>query len=137
MSTWSAATKASATLSLIVYCAAGLPASALAPESHAEAFDVWERTSHSRAYHTLEIASKNFNLSCVGCHVTGYQRPGGAEVVQNDGRRDVQCESCHGLIHPPQPVCNHCRSRELAIADVSGIARLIGFTLKERPNATI
>jgi acetyl-CoA acetyltransferase/uncharacterized OB-fold protein len=43
--------------------------------------------------------------------------------------RIQQCESCHGLIHPPQPVCNHCRSREIAIADVSGIARLIGFTI--------
>ena len=65
-------------------------------DCHAEAFDIWERTPHSRAYWTLEIVSKNYNLSCVACHVTGYQRPGGAEVVQNQGRRDVTCESCHG-----------------------------------------
>jgi hypothetical protein len=32
----------------------------------------------------------------VGCHVTGYRQPGGSEVVQNEGLRDVQCESCHG-----------------------------------------
>lgn len=65
-------------------------------ECHEEAFDVWDRTPHSRAYWTLEIVSKNYNLSCVSCHVTGYRRPGGAEVVQNLERRDVQCESCHG-----------------------------------------
>ncbi|MDP3277624.1 MAG: multiheme c-type cytochrome [Deltaproteobacteria bacterium] len=63
---------------------------------HEAAFAIWERTPHSRAYWTLDVLHKNFNLSCVGCHVTGYQRPGGSEVVQNDGLRDVQCETCHG-----------------------------------------
>jgi hypothetical protein len=65
-------------------------------DCHEEAFDIWVRTPHSEAYRTLEVVNKNFNLSCVSCHVTGYRQPGGAEVVQNDGRRDVQCESCHG-----------------------------------------
>ncbi|MBL8680950.1 MAG: hypothetical protein JNK05_17345 [Myxococcales bacterium] len=63
---------------------------------HEAAFAIWERTPHSRAYWTIEILNKNFNLSCVGCHVTGYQQPGGSEVVQNQGLRDVQCETCHG-----------------------------------------
>ncbi len=74
-------------------------------DCHEEAFDIWERTPHSRAYWTLEIVSKNYNLSCVSCHVTGYRHPGGAEVVQNEGRRDVQCESCHG------PGSLHIRAR--------------------------
>ena len=65
-------------------------------DCHEEAYDVWRGTPHSHAYRTLEEVSKNFNLSCVGCHVTGYRQPGGSEVVQNDGLRDVQCESCHG-----------------------------------------
>ncbi len=65
-------------------------------ECHEEAFAVWEHTPHSLAYRTLEDISKNFNLSCVGCHVTGYRQPGGSEVVQNEGLRDVQCEACHG-----------------------------------------
>jgi hypothetical protein len=65
-------------------------------DCHEEAYGVWARTPHSHAYRTLDELFKNFNLSCVGCHVTGYQRPGGSEVVQNDGLRDVQCESCHG-----------------------------------------
>jgi hypothetical protein len=65
-------------------------------DCHEEAYDVWRGTPHSHAYRTLEEVSKNFNLSCVGCHVTGYRQPGGSEVVQNEGLRDVQCESCHG-----------------------------------------
>lgn len=65
-------------------------------DCHEEAYDVWAGTPHSHAYRTLEEVSKNFNLSCVGCHVTGYRQPGGSEVVQNEGLRDVQCESCHG-----------------------------------------
>ena len=54
-------------------------------DCHAEAFDIWERTPHSRAYWTLEIVSKNYNLSCVACHVTGYQRPGGTYRTAEDG----------------------------------------------------
>ena len=65
-------------------------------DCHEEAYDVWRGPPHSHAYRTLEEVSKNFNLSCVGCHVTGYRQPGGSEVVQNEGLRDVQCESCHG-----------------------------------------
>jgi hypothetical protein len=65
-------------------------------DCHEEAYAVWAGTPHSHAYRTLEEISKNFNLSCVGCHVTGYRQPGGSEVVQNEGLRDVQCESCHG-----------------------------------------
>ena len=58
--------------------------------------ELWFEIPHRRAYRTIEDVSKNFNLSCVGCHVTGYRQPGGSEVVQNEGLRDVQCESCHG-----------------------------------------
>jgi hypothetical protein len=98
---------------------------------HEAAYALWERTPHSRAYWTLETLHKNFNLSCVGCHVTGYQRPGGSEVVQNEGLRDVQCETCHGpgslhvaartpaqqratiLRNPPQAFCaQQCHTPE-------------------------
>ncbi|MEZ4393459.1 MAG: multiheme c-type cytochrome [Polyangiales bacterium] len=42
-------------------------------ECHEDAYQVWTHTRHSHAYRTLEVVSKNFNLSCVGCHVTGYR----------------------------------------------------------------
>lgn len=65
------------------------------------------------------------------------QRPLPQLTVENEfywksGRDGVlrlqQCEACQGLVHPPQPICNHCRGRELRIIEVSGLGRLIGFT---------
>ena len=46
--------------------------------------------------------------------------------------RFQECESCDALIHPPQPVCRYCRSRELDVRTVSGYATLIGFTVSHR-----
>lgn len=63
---------------------------------HQQAYDWWKDTKHGRAYATLERVHKEFNLSCVGCHVTGYNRPGGSTVTHVDGLKDVGCENCHG-----------------------------------------
>jgi hypothetical protein len=63
---------------------------------HADARNVWLRTRHASAYATLERASKEFNLDCVSCHVTGYEKPGGSSVTHVEKLRNVQCESCHG-----------------------------------------
>lgn len=65
---------------------------------HASAFEWWRNHQHGRAYATLQQRHREFNLQCVGCHVTGYGRPGGTTVVHNlDGALvNVGCESCHG-----------------------------------------
>jgi hypothetical protein len=63
---------------------------------HAPAVAWWRGHAHGRAYATLVKRDKQFNLSCVGCHVTGYEKPGGAAVVKNAGLVNVGCESCHG-----------------------------------------
>jgi 2',3'-cyclic-nucleotide 2'-phosphodiesterase (5'-nucleotidase family) len=72
---------------------------------HAEAREVWDKTAHAKAYDTLEKGHKEFNLDCVGCHVTGYLKPGGSTVTHNDKLRDVQCEDCHGpgSLHAKDP----------------------------------
>jgi hypothetical protein len=57
---------------------------------------VYETTSHARAYATLSSQFKEFNLDCVSCHVTGYDRPGGSTVTHVDKLENVQCEVCHG-----------------------------------------
>lgn len=51
-----------------------------------------------------------------------------------DGRlRFTECGACSSLIHPPQPVCRHCRSEAAPrIREVSGRATLIGFTVNHR-----
>jgi Cytochrome c554 and c-prime len=84
-----------------------LPLPAPAGESHYVGVDVcstchkserefWNLTQHSGAYATLSSAHKEFNLDCVSCHVTGYDKPGGSTVVHVEKLSNVQCEVCHG-----------------------------------------
>jgi hypothetical protein len=90
---------------------------------HEPARAVWQQTAHARAYATLSSQFKAYNLECVGCHVTGYERAGGSTVSHVDKLRDVQCEVCHGpgskhvrspnapssiIAHPPPSVCLEC-----------------------------
>lgn len=75
---------------------AGYAGSAVCGKCHEHALAWWQKHAHGQAYATLEKAHKQYNLSCVGCHVTGYEKPGGAAVVKNAGLVNVGCESCHG-----------------------------------------
>jgi hypothetical protein len=72
---------------------------------HEEAVEFWRTTVHGRAYQTLVDTNQQYDLACVSCHVTGFREPGGSEVVENQGLRDVQCEVCHGpgTFHVEQP----------------------------------
>ncbi|HEX4340122.1 MAG TPA: multiheme c-type cytochrome [Polyangiaceae bacterium] len=65
-------------------------------DCHDEAYQFWKHTPHAGAYATLSTQHKEFNLDCVGCHVTGYEKPGGTTVTHVDKLTDVQCEVCHG-----------------------------------------
>jgi Cytochrome c554 and c-prime len=56
----------------------------------------WNGTAHAAAYAVLANQHKQFNLDCVGCHVTGYEKPGGSTVVGVKGLQNNQCENCHG-----------------------------------------
>lgn len=80
--------------------------SAACRECHAEAFPVWEASKHAHAFATLEQAGKSLHLNCVGCHVTGYQQPGGVcRLDKVEEARDVGCEACHGAgsLHAKRP----------------------------------
>ncbi len=51
----------------------------------------------------------------------------------SDGRlRFLRCTRCRALVHPPGPMCRQCRATALEITEVSGLARLIGFTVNHR-----
>ena len=63
---------------------------------HKEATAFWRTTRHGHAYQTLVDKERQFTLECVGCHVTGYELPGGSNVTDVDTLKDVQCETCHG-----------------------------------------
>ena len=66
-------------------------------ECHEEAIAFWEKSKHAHAWETLVDAKKQYDLSCISCHVTGWGEPGGVcRVDKAAGREDVGCESCHG-----------------------------------------
>jgi hypothetical protein len=75
------------------------------PECHQAARKFCDTTPHSRAYESLVKGLKQYNLECVGCHVTGYGRRGGSTVTFNEALRGVQCEECHGpgSLHVARP----------------------------------
>lgn len=105
---------------------AGYIGSEACASCHAKAVEWWRGTPHGRAYTTLEKRHKEFNLDCVGCHVTGYERPGGSTVTQHQGLIHVGCESCHGPaskhrdepqanrldLAPSADVCHQCHTPE-------------------------
>jgi hypothetical protein len=65
-------------------------------DCHQEAVDFWKTTRHAHAWETLVERGQQFDYECIGCHVTGWERPGGSNLAHNESLRDVQCETCHG-----------------------------------------
>lgn len=72
---------------------------------HKEERAVWDKTQHAQAYPTLQKAFVEYNLECVGCHVTGYDKPGGSTVTHVEKLENVGCEVCHGAgsLHVKEP----------------------------------
>lgn len=92
---------------------------------HEAQFTQWLTTPHARAFATLERESKQSDEKCVGCHVTGWQKPNGfAATVTDPDLKSVQCESCHdvGTKHDrggqaakvTKEVCLNCHTGEWA-----------------------
>lgn len=64
---------------------------------HLPAYEQWRTTKHGKAWATLESQDKHFDLTCIGCHTVGYQKPGGYCRLADVGPlKDVGCENCHG-----------------------------------------
>jgi 2',3'-cyclic-nucleotide 2'-phosphodiesterase (5'-nucleotidase family) len=64
---------------------------------HRAEFDVWAKSGHAHAINILKRERKEFDTSCVICHVTGAGKPGGfTNLYQTPQMANVQCEACHG-----------------------------------------
>jgi hypothetical protein len=74
----------------------GFAGNATCTDCHGEAAAFWQKTVHATAWQTLVDRGQQFDLDCIGCHVTGWQKPGGSNLGHNDKLRDIQCETCHG-----------------------------------------
>jgi len=99
-------------------------------DCHSEEVDFWKKTVHAQAWQTLVDRGQQFDYECIGCHVTGFGKPGGSNLGHNENLRDVECEVCHGpaSIHvakggegkaaalvrnPPQELCaTNCHTHE-------------------------
>ena len=45
-----------------------------------------------------------------------------------------ECQSCKKLVHPPQPMCPHCRSLEKGWRKSSGKGKVYSWTVIHRPS---
>ena len=64
---------------------------------HAAAYAVYEKTSHSHAWKTLQDKGKDCDVGCIGCHSVGFEKPGGYCRLQDvKPFVNVGCENCHG-----------------------------------------
>ena len=46
--------------------------------------------------------------------------------------RFLRCGDCKHFIHPPQPICPQCLSKNLAVGAVSGRARVLTYTINHQ-----
>ena len=53
---------------------------------HPDTEPVWKQSKHAPAWETLEAQGKQHHLDCIGCHVVGWQQPGG-RLPRGPGRR--------------------------------------------------
>jgi 2',3'-cyclic-nucleotide 2'-phosphodiesterase (5'-nucleotidase family) len=64
---------------------------------HEDALAHWKTTGHAKAWATMVRTRQTGNLDCIGCHTTGFDRPGGPSGLAGlEAFHDVGCESCHG-----------------------------------------
>jgi hypothetical protein len=58
----------------------------------------WQTTDHALAFASLKESGHDADPACLGCHMTGFLRPGGTQFVKTavEQLTDVGCECCHG-----------------------------------------
>ncbi len=87
---------------------------------HELELESWQYTQHAEAFDTLVTHGAERNPECVGCHVVGFDQPGGYTIADAPSHlEDVSCESCHGRGGPHlskdfvkdgnyEPICKTC-----------------------------
>lgn len=66
-------------------------------ECHRSAAQVWQKSSHARAFRTLLENQADADPKCIGCHTIGFASPSGYRRQFTGSKlAEVGCESCHG-----------------------------------------
>jgi peroxiredoxin len=64
---------------------------------HARENETWLLTQHAGAFDTLVKHAASTSTECVGCHVVGWDKPGGYTISPPTPHLEhVGCETCHG-----------------------------------------
>lgn len=64
---------------------------------HEQEHAAWQYTAHSTAFDTLVTHAADRRTDCIGCHVVGFEEPGGFDFRRQPTHlENVGCESCHG-----------------------------------------
>jgi len=64
---------------------------------HEQELATWQFTVHATAFDTLVAHGADRRTDCIGCHVVGYEKPGGYDFTRRPTQlENVGCESCHG-----------------------------------------
>jgi peroxiredoxin len=64
---------------------------------HEQEYATWQYTAHATAFDTLVAHTANRRTDCIGCHVVGFEEPGGYDFQRQPAHlENVGCESCHG-----------------------------------------
>jgi peroxiredoxin len=64
---------------------------------HEQEYATWHFTQHATAFNTLVAHAADRRKDCIGCHVVGYEQPGGYDFQRRQPHlENVGCESCHG-----------------------------------------
>ncbi len=81
----------------------GYSGNAFCAVCHEGPAETWQLTAHASAFSTLIKHGAERDTECVGCHVVGWEKPGGYTVSPPAPHlEDVGCESCHGRGGPHQ-----------------------------------
>lgn len=116
---------------------------------HPAQYQRWQQSEHFKAFKDLEAVGKTYDSHCVGCHVVGFEKPGGYLDPQLSTQlTGVQCENCHGggrahlksggqvatltRTQPKAEVCAQCHVKEHSPSfDVDRYWPKIAHPLKE------
>lgn len=63
---------------------------------HKDQVAAWSKWPMAKAWDRLDDKQKKDD-KCIGCHVTGYKKPGGFSSIDKTPKLvGIQCEACHG-----------------------------------------
>jgi hypothetical protein len=64
---------------------------------HESEYNIWSKTSHAKAFHSLQVKNSDADPTCIKCHTVGLGTESGYQRSFKDKKLiNVGCENCHG-----------------------------------------